>query len=915
MNVVNVLHRREKGERTWWDHKIALRRLKCHDYDEFRGILPSTEGPDFNPEPPVFACTFSTTPNFQHLLALANEDGKIAIQDTNLRSDHNPFEGHQAHRNAIFDISWAPGEMRLVSASGDHTAVLWDIQQAGGMQEIARFHAHTRSVKTVAFPKEDKMVFATGARDGVIMLWDTRVQRNQSAVNRPDNFICNSHNAPGTPGPSSGSKSRRAKSVPSRASSITSLVFQDNHSLISCSAGDGKIKVWDIRKSYSTYRREPQPKYSMSTPNGSGRSGFTCLALDGSGFKLYASCMDNTIYCYNVATYEEQPVGMFKGHKNGSFYVRSCLSPDGRYLLSGSSDENAYIWDTHMQSKDVNLPVVKLVGHHAEVTCVAWNPVGEMKIVTCSDDARHCLWRIGQEFRGDNHQIELHGWAEEISDEPAKLLPTTPATPATPSFTSWRRWTPSLQRTPDNPIGESSSKCNDCHRLSTPCLRCIATRAPLPLSVPNGSKKRLEVLWEEDGECPECEKEGRARAVLSPVTNNVDAPARRLFGPTKRLPSEEAEGAPTAKKTGANQSSSSLKRPATVDSAESHEPSPKKPRTVPDMDFVRRTSPRKRCWDTQISGASEKMFKVNEHASCSRSGVEPIQPVSSADDKVSPSSENGGASFCSPKKIKKVSPHGDKPETSSPSKRVRCTPVKRRISDRPTDSPHKRLPASDDLLGIAKIEDSLPFRAADIQARRMCARHSRMGFSSPTLNLPNYILDGTSPHHRCSPARHHKENVDWLTRLRRERNSTDKMPDSDAPSDQDVSAQSSTSKRIASQTTPAKPITSRVTPAKASTSRVTPGKNSRRTTPAKSSTARVTPAKPTASQNTSTTPNQTSKRTPSRRPSTSEASSSASGSQGATTSLLRFFRVSEKPKEQQWTVNSATSKSVSSITT
>ena len=66
------------------------------------------------------------------------------------------FAGHQAHHNAIFDIAWAPNEMRLVSGSGDHTAVLWDVQESGQLQEVARFHAHTRSVKTVAFPRDDK---------------------------------------------------------------------------------------------------------------------------------------------------------------------------------------------------------------------------------------------------------------------------------------------------------------------------------------------------------------------------------------------------------------------------------------------------------------------------------------------------------------------------------------------------------------------------------------------------------------------------------------------------------------------------------------------------------------------------------------------------------------------------------------
>ncbi|XP_034254765.1 protein lethal(2)denticleless [Thrips palmi] len=895
MNIVDALNVREQGKRTWSDYRIALRRLKCHDYDEFRGIVPSTEGPDFNPEPPVFACTFCTTPKNEHLLALANEDGKIALQNTNLRSDHNPFEGHQAHHNAIFDIAWAPGEMKLVSASGDHTAVLWDVQESGNFQEVARFHAHTRSVKTVAFPHDDKMMFATGARDGVIMLWDTRIQRNQLAI-RPDNFISNSHSAPGTPGNTSGGRNRRTKPTPSRASSITGLAFQDAHSLISCGAGDGKVKVWDIRKSYSTYRREPQPQYSMSTPNGSGRSGFTCLALDPSRLKLYASCMDNTIYCYNVSTYEEQPVSLFKGHKNSTFYVKACLSPDGRYLLSGSSDEHAYIWDTSSKKGEVYLPIVKLVGHNAEVTSVAWCPIGEVKIVTCSDDARHCMWRVGQEFRGDNHQVELHGWAEDFADGRSEADPSTPATPITPSFTSWRRWTPCVQRTPDNEVEQPSAPCTQCHRLSTPCLRCIATRAPLPLSAPHGSKKRLEVLWEEDSSCPECVKE--ARPILNQVPDNVAGPgrgARRLFSPARKHSADEVDLADTLGQSPSKKPHmepiGSLKRPHPDDAASSSCPSsPKKHCTLLDTATARRTSPRKRCHPSEMM-SPQKKFKVNENASCSK------DETSAVGSGVTAEASHQVSSFCSPKKDKKTSSVEDQnvlPGSSSSPRKPLDTPSKRRISDRRTDSPHKRLPHNDDLQGIGKIEDAVS-QTTQIVPKKLCARHSRMGFNSPTLNLPNYVLDGTSPHHRCSPGVHHKENVDWLTRLRRERNSTDKK-EPESASDQDAVVHSSNSRRTPSQTTPGKGAPSRATPARASLSRVTPAKSSSRTTPGKGSSSRMAPVTPGSSQSAST---QTNRKTPSRRSSNSDPSASGSSSNGASTSLLKFFRVSDKSKEQQ----------------
>ena len=49
-----------------------------------------------------------------------------------------------------------PGEMKLVSASGDHTARLWDVSRPNSYNEIAVYSGHTRSVKTVVFRPEDK---------------------------------------------------------------------------------------------------------------------------------------------------------------------------------------------------------------------------------------------------------------------------------------------------------------------------------------------------------------------------------------------------------------------------------------------------------------------------------------------------------------------------------------------------------------------------------------------------------------------------------------------------------------------------------------------------------------------------------------------------------------------------------------
>ena len=54
----------------------------------------------------------------------------------------------QAHRNAVFDVDWMPGENQLVTASGDQNIALWDVTAESS---VAAFHGHTSSIKTVHF--------------------------------------------------------------------------------------------------------------------------------------------------------------------------------------------------------------------------------------------------------------------------------------------------------------------------------------------------------------------------------------------------------------------------------------------------------------------------------------------------------------------------------------------------------------------------------------------------------------------------------------------------------------------------------------------------------------------------------------------------------------------------------------------
>lgn len=105
-------------------YDIALSRLAAHKLDCWRGIAPAQDNSEYHP--PIFAAKFANNENQRHILAIANEDGRVAIQNTNNRSDDDigaeqPIKGHPCHKNAVFDVEWVPGHMQFVSASGKKT--------------------------------------------------------------------------------------------------------------------------------------------------------------------------------------------------------------------------------------------------------------------------------------------------------------------------------------------------------------------------------------------------------------------------------------------------------------------------------------------------------------------------------------------------------------------------------------------------------------------------------------------------------------------------------------------------------------------------------------------------------------------------------------------------------------------------
>ncbi|XP_063159293.1 denticleless protein homolog [Candoia aspera] len=361
---------------------------------------------------PPFGCSFSTAPAVQHILGVANEEGFVRLYDTHTQSSNKKVvKEWQAHLNAVFDLAWMPHEHKIVTASGDQTAKVWDIKTG---EPLGVCKGHQCSLKSVAFSKFERAVFCTGGRDGNIMIWDTRCNKKDGFY-RQVKQISGAHNIIAKTPSKLKKKKQNVKGLAPSVDfqqSVTVVLLQDEHTLISAGAVDGVIKIWDLRKNYTAYRQEPVPSRVFSYPGNSTRKlGYSSLILDSTGTNLFANCTDDNIYMFCLPGLKNTPVSIFNGHQNSSFYVKSSISPDNQFLISGSSDQCAYIWKV----SEPQLPPMVLHGHLQEVTSVAWCPSDFTKISTCSDDNTVKIWRLRHSTKEETciDKSSLVGWTDQ----------------------------------------------------------------------------------------------------------------------------------------------------------------------------------------------------------------------------------------------------------------------------------------------------------------------------------------------------------------------------------------------------------------------------------------------------------------------------------------------------------------------
>jgi len=245
------------------------------------------------------------------------------------------------HTGWINSVEFSPDHTRLLTASADGTARVWDFATQRQLLIVGGGHGE---VYTAHF-SPDGMRILTTARDGSVLVWDA-----ESGEQLMDITVT---------------------SQSGRPISATSAVYSPDGTRIVASYYDNNAREFDAETGEVLHVL-------------SGHQGLVWRAMfSPDGSRIVTISYDNTARIWDAATGEQQSV-----LQHDSLVGVAVFALDGRLLATGSSDAKVRLWN--LATGDL---ISEFDRHSQEVRAIAFSPDWS-RMVTASNDRSTRLWNV-----------------------------------------------------------------------------------------------------------------------------------------------------------------------------------------------------------------------------------------------------------------------------------------------------------------------------------------------------------------------------------------------------------------------------------------------------------------------------------------------------------------------------------------
>jgi len=264
-------------------------------------------------------------------LATGTADGVVRIWNLRDRSDPITIR----HSGQLLSLSFSPDGSRLITASSNHTACIWETATG---RRITPFLPQGGAIYCAVFSPDGKRV-ATAGEDGTACLWNASTGARLSPPLR--------HTA-----------------------SVTRVEFSPDGSRIATAGRDGIARLW------SGTTGEP-----LASPIHHSTQVF-CVKFSPDGRRVATAGADGTVRLWEVATARE--IGAPLIHAGPVFAI--AFSRDGHRMVTGSMDTTARVWN--METGEAITPPLK---HRGSVTFAVFSPDGS-RVLTAGQDQTARVW-------------------------------------------------------------------------------------------------------------------------------------------------------------------------------------------------------------------------------------------------------------------------------------------------------------------------------------------------------------------------------------------------------------------------------------------------------------------------------------------------------------------------------------------
>ncbi len=293
--------------------------------------------------------------------------------DSPLDNSQSELKGHTER---VFSAVFNPESTRIVTASGDNTARVWDVATGANLAELK---GHTRWVHSAAYSPDGTRI-VTASYDRTARVWDAATGASLAELKGHTNKVWDAAFSPDGTRIVTASEDKTARAwdaatgarlaeLQGHTKLVYSAAFSPDGTRIVTASQDNTARVWDAATGASLAELKGHTEPVSSA------------AYSPDGTRIVTASYDRTARVWDAATGAR--LAELKGHNE---VLSAAFSPDGTRIVTASQDKTARVWDAATGAR-----LAELQGHILAVYSAGFSPDGT-RIVTASMDNTARVW-------------------------------------------------------------------------------------------------------------------------------------------------------------------------------------------------------------------------------------------------------------------------------------------------------------------------------------------------------------------------------------------------------------------------------------------------------------------------------------------------------------------------------------------